>query len=262
MRLNKIKLSGFKSFLEPTTISFDTPLTGVVGPNGCGKSNIVDAIRWVIGESSASRLRGENLSDVIFGGTANRKPIGKAQVELIFDNTSNRFGGRFAEYNEISIKREITREGGSTYFLNQSSCRRRDIMDVLLGTGLGPRSYAVIEQGMISHLISATPEELRGYLEEAAQVSKYKEKRKEAEARMANVKENLNRINDLSIEVQQLEKLKEQAEIAHRYREWKQELQQVSAQIEAIESLWLREKLTQSEKKNKRKGSLFRKTPL
>lgn len=248
MRLNQIKLSGFKSFLEPTTLSFDTPLTGIVGPNGCGKSNIVDAIRWVVGESSAKQLRGENLSDVIFGGSSSRKPVGKAQVELIFDNSSKRFGGRFAEYNEISIKREITRETGSTYFLNQAPCRRRDIMDILLGTGLGPRSYAVIEQGMISHLISATPDELRSYLEEAAMVSKYKERRKEAESRIAHTRENIHRINDLSLEVEeQLKKVKSQAETAQIYREWKKELQLISAQLEALEIANLQKKLKQSE---------------
>ncbi len=248
MRLNKIKLSGFKSFLEPTTLLFDTPLTGIVGPNGCGKSNVVDAIRWVIGESSAKQLRGESLSDVIFAGSTSRKPVGKAQVELLFDNSAQRFGGRFAEYHEISIKREITRENGSTYFLNQTPCRRRDILDVLLGTGLGPRSYAVIEQGMISHLIAATPEELRGYLEEAAMVSKYKEKRKEAENRIANTRENIHRINDLSVEVEaQLEKVKVQAETAQIFKTQKAALQKVSAQLEALEMKGLQKKLKQNE---------------
>lgn len=248
MRLNQIKLSGFKSFLESTTLTLNTPLTGIVGPNGCGKSNIVDAIRWVVGESSAKQLRGENLSDVIFGGSSSRKPVGKAQVELIFDNSAKRFGGRFSEYHEISIKREITRDSGSTYFLNQSPCRRRDIMDILLGTGLGPRSYAVIEQGMISHLISATPEELRSYLEEAAMVSKYKERRKEAESRIAHTRENILRIQDLSSEVEeQLIKVKAQAETAQTYREWKKSLQFISAQLEALEIANLQKKLKQAE---------------
>lgn len=255
--LNQIKLSGFKTFLEPTTLVFDTPLTGIVGPNGCGKSNIVDAIRWVIGESSAKQLRGESLSDVIFSGSATRKPVGKAQVELIFDNRLGRFGDRFSEYSEISIKREMTLEGGSTYFLNQTPCRRRDIMDILLGTGLGPKNYAVVEQGMISHLISANPDELRGYLEEAAQISKYKERRKEAESRLERTRQNINRIKDLLLEVEvQLEKLKHQADIAKIYREWKKRLELISAQLIAIEIVELKKKCKQSESalEDKEKG--------
>jgi chromosome segregation protein len=243
MRLNKIKLSGFKSFLEPTTLAFSSSLTGVVGPNGCGKSNVVDAIRWVIGESSAKQLRGESLSDVIFAGSATRKPVGKTQVELRFDNAEQKLGGRFAHYHEISIKREMTREGGSSYFLNHSPCRRRDIIEILLGTGLGPRSYAVIEQGMISQLISATPEELRAYLEEAAMVSKYKEKRKEAENSMSKTRGNLNRINDLSLEVnERLEGVKGQVEAARSYRKWSQELKKASAQLELFSLFELKKK--------------------
>ena len=168
MELKSIKLVGFKSFADSTTISIRSHLTSIVGPNGCGKSNVVDAVRWVIGETSAKQLRGQSMSDVIFNGTTHRKPVGKAAVELLFDNSDGRIGGEFASFGEISVRREVEREGASSYFLNGTACRRRDILSVFLGTGLGSRSYAIIEQGMISRLIEAKPEEMRTHLEEAA----------------------------------------------------------------------------------------------
>jgi chromosome segregation protein len=178
MRLSTIKLSGFKSFVDPTTLHLPTNMTGIVGPNGCGKSNIIDAIRWVMGESAASRLRGDSLTDVIFSGSSARKPVSQATVELIFDNADHTITGEYAAFNEISVKRQVSRDGQSSYYLNGTKCRRRDITDLFLGTGLGPRSYSIIEQGMISQVIEAKPEELRVYLEEAAGISKYKERRK------------------------------------------------------------------------------------
>ena len=181
MRLKKIKLSGFKSFVDPTTIPMPSNLIGIVGPNGCGKSNVIDAVRWVMGESSAKHLRGDSMADVIFNGAAGRKPVGHAFVELVFDNSLGSLGGEYASYAEISIKRQVSRDGQSTYFLNGARCRRKDITDIFLGTGLGPRSYAIIEQGTISRLIEAKPEELRIFLEEAAGISKYKERRRETE---------------------------------------------------------------------------------
>jgi len=181
MRLSTIKLSGFKSFVDPTTLHLPTNMTGIVGPNGCGKSNIIDAIRWVMGESAASRLRGDSLTDVIFSGSSARKPVSQATVELIFDNSDHAITGEYAAYDEISVKRSVGRDGQSSYYLNGGKCRRRDITDLFLGTGLGPRSYSIIEQGMISQIIEARPEDLRVYLEEAAGISKYKERRRETE---------------------------------------------------------------------------------
>ncbi|MDX1506156.1 MAG: AAA family ATPase, partial [Spongiibacter sp.] len=172
MRLKSIKLAGFKSFVDPTTAHFPTNLSAVLGPNGCGKSNIIDAVRWVMGESSAKNLRGESMTDVIFNGSVNRKPVGQASIELVFDNSAGKLGGEYARYAEIAIRRKVTREGTSEYFLNGTKCRRRDITDIFLGTGLGPRSYAIIEQGMISRLIESKPEELRVFIEEAAGISK------------------------------------------------------------------------------------------
>ena len=171
MRLKKIKLAGFKSFVDPTTITLPSNLTGIVGPNGCGKSNVIDAVRWVMGESSAKNLRGDSMADVIFNGSTSRKPVGQASIELGFDNSDGSLGGQYANYSEISVKRQVTRDGQSSYFLNGVRCRRRDITDVFLGTGLGPRSYSIIEQGMISRLIEAKPEELRVDLAEAAGIS-------------------------------------------------------------------------------------------
>jgi len=227
MRLNRIKIAGFKSFVDPTDLSLPSPLVGIVGPNGCGKSNTIDAVRWVMGESSAKHLRGESMDDVIFTGSSSRKPVGQASVELIFDNSDGSVGGEYAAYAEISIRREVARDGQSKYALNNVRCRRRDIRDIFLGTGLGPRSYAIIEQGMISRLIEAKPEELRVYLEEAAGISKYKERRRETENRIRHTRDNLDRLNDLREEVdKQLAHLKRQASTAERYQSLKSEERQ------------------------------------
>jgi chromosome segregation protein len=235
MRLTTIKLSGFKSFVDPTVLHLPTNMTGVVGPNGCGKSNIIDAIRWVMGESAASRLRGDALSDVIFSGSHGRKPVGSATVELIFDNSDGLVVGEFAKYNEISVKRTASRDGQSQYFLNGGRCRRRDITDLFLGTGLGARSYSIIEQGMISEIISAHPDELRGYLEEAAGISKYKERRKETESRIKATRENLDRLNDVREEVdKQLEHLNRQAKAATRWQGLKAEQTRREAEMRGL----------------------------
>ncbi len=218
MRLDRIKLAGFKSFVDPTTIPTPGNLIGIVGPNGCGKSNIIDAVRWVMGESSAKHLRGESMADVIFNGSSSRKPVGLASVELVFDNGEGKAPGEFAKFPEISIKRQVTRDGQSTYLLNGTRCRRKDITDLFLGTGLGSRSYAIIEQGTISRLIEAKPSELRDLIEEAAGISKYKERRHETELRMGHTQENLDRLLDLRDEVsKQLDSLKRQAKKAERF---------------------------------------------
>ncbi|GIX37494.1 MAG: chromosome partition protein Smc [Silanimonas sp.] len=236
MRLSTIKLAGFKSFVDPTTLHLPTNMTGIVGPNGCGKSNIIDAVRWVMGESSASRLRGDSLTDVIFSGSSSRKPVSQATVELIFDNSDQTIGGEFAKYNEISVKRSVSRDGQSSYFLNGARCRRRDITDLFLGTGLGPRSYSIIEQGMISQVIEAKPEELRLFLEEAAGISKYKERRRETENRIKSTRDNLDRLNDLREEIdKQLEHLKRQARAAEQYQALQAEHREKDAQIKALE---------------------------
>jgi chromosome segregation protein len=220
VRLTQIKLSGFKSFVDPTTIGTPGQLVGIVGPNGCGKSNVIDAVRWVLGESKASALRGESMQDVIFNGAGERKPVGRASVELFFDNSQGRIGGQWGQYAELSIKRVLTRDGDSSYYINNIPVRRRDIHDLFLGTGLGPRAYAIIEQGMISRVIEAKPEELRIFLEEAAGVSKYKERRKETESRIADTRKNLARVEDIRQELgAQLEKLETQAKVATEYRE-------------------------------------------
>ncbi len=232
MRLKSIKLAGFKSFVEPTTVSFPGNLCAIVGPNGCGKSNIIDAVRWVMGESSAVKLRGEALTDVIFSGSGGRKPTTQASIELLFDNSDGRIGGQYAEYAEIAVRRQVTRDGQSTYFLNGTRCRRRDITDVFLGTGFGPRSYSIIEQGMVSQLVAARPDELRGYLEEAAGISRYKERRRETENRIRHTRENLERLNDLREELdRQLTHLQRQARAAERYRELKAEESAVRAEL-------------------------------
>jgi chromosome segregation protein len=236
MRLTTIKLAGFKSFVDPTTLHLPTNMTGVVGPNGCGKSNIIDAIRWVMGESAASRLRGDSLTDVIFSGSNVRKPVGQATVELIFDNADGTIQGEYAQYAEISVKRQVTRDGQSFYFLNGGRCRRRDITDLFLGTGLGPRSYSIIEQGMISQIIEAHPEELRTHLEEAAGISKYKERRKETESRIKSTRENLDRVKDVRDEVdKQLEHLNRQARAAERWKALKEEQTRKEAELRALE---------------------------
>ena len=218
MRLNSIKLSGFKSFAEPTNFLLPGQLVGVVGPNGCGKSNIMDAVRWVLGESKASELRGESMQDVIFNGTNTRKPSSRASVELVFDNADHRAGGQWSQFPEIAVKRVLTRDGGSSYYINNQPVRRRDVQDVFLGTGLGPRAYAIIGQGTISRIIESKPEELRLFLEEAAGVSKYKERRRETENRLSDTRENLTRVEDILRELNaNLEKLEKQAEVAQRY---------------------------------------------
>ena len=219
MRLNSIKLSGFKSFAEPTNFLLPGQLVGVVGPNGCGKSNIMDAVRWVLGESKASELRGESMQDVIFNGTTSRKAASRASVELVFDNADHRAGGQWGQFGEIAVKRVLTRDGGSSYFINNQPVRRRDVQDVFLGTGLGPRAYAIIGQGTISRIIESKPEELRLFLEEAAGVSKYKERRRETENRLSDTRENLTRVEDILRELgSNLEKLEKQAEVAQKYQ--------------------------------------------
>jgi chromosome segregation protein len=236
MRLKSIKLAGFKSFVDPTTVTFPSNMTAVVGPNGCGKSNIIDAVRWVMGESSAKNLRGESMTDVIFNGASGRKPVGQASIELVFDNSDGTLLGEYAAYSEICIKRIVNRQSESIYQLNGSRCRRKDITDIFLGTGLGPRSYAIIEQGTISKLIEAKPDELRIFVEEAAGISKYKERRRDTENRIRRTRENLERLTDIRDELErQLQHLKRQARTAERYREMKEEERQVEAQHMAIQ---------------------------
>ncbi|MGH8154787.1 MAG: chromosome segregation protein SMC [Rhodanobacteraceae bacterium] len=246
MRLSTIKLAGFKSFVDPTVLHLPTNLTGVCGPNGCGKSNIIDAVRWVMGESAASRLRGEAITDVIFSGSSGRKPVGQATVELVFDNSDGALAGEYAAYNEVSVKRSVGRDGQSDYYLNGGRCRRRDITDLFLGTGLGARSYSIVEQGVISEIVESRPEQLRVHLEEAAGVSRYKERRKETESRIKATRENLDRVKDVREEVEkQLEHLNRQARAAERWNKLKEErslregelralnYRSVSAQLEA-----------------------------
>ena len=201
MRLKQIKLAGFKSFVDPTTVPFPDNLTAIVGPNGCGKSNLIDAVRWVMGESSAKNLRGDSMTDVIFNGSTARKPIGQASIELVFDNSDGTITGEYASFNEISVRRQVNRESQSTYSLNGSVCRKKDITNIFLGTGLGPRSYAIIEQGMISKLIESKPQELRIFIEEAAGISKYKERRRETENRIRHTRDNLDRLSDIREEL-------------------------------------------------------------
>ena len=236
MRLKSIKLAGFKSFVDPTTVQFPGNMCAVVGPNGCGKSNIIDAVRWVMGESSAKTLRGESMTDVIFNGTTSRQPVSQASIELIFDNTEGKVAGEFAAYNEISVRRLVTREAQSEYYLNGAKCRRRDITDLFLGTGLGPRSYAIIEQGVVSRLIESKPEELRVFIEEAAGISKYKERRRETENRMRRTGENLERLTDLRDELQRnLAHLDRQARAAEKYAELRAEERQLQGELFAIQ---------------------------
>jgi chromosome segregation protein len=235
MRLSTIKLAGFKSFADPTVLHFSTNLTGICGPNGCGKSNIIDALRWVMGESAASRLRGEAITDVIFSGSSGRKPVGQATVELIFDNTDGTLGGEYATFNEVSVKRSVGRDGQSDYYLNGVRCRRRDITDLFLGTGLGARSYSIIEQGVISEIVESHPEQLRMHLEEAAGVSRYKERRKETESRIKATRENLDRVKDVREEVEkQLDHLNRQARAAERWKKLKEERALREAELRAL----------------------------
>ncbi len=227
MRLTKLKLAGFKSFVDPTAVALPGQLVGVVGPNGCGKSNIMDAVRWVLGESKASELRGESMMDVIFNGSTNRKPVSRASVELIFDNTLGRALGQWSQYAELSVKRTLTRQGQSDYYINNLKVRRKDITDLFLGTGLGPRAYAIIGQGMISRIIEAKPDDLRVFLEEAAGVTRYKERRKETQGRLEDTRENLLRVEDIREELgHQIERLEGQAEVARRYHALSEQLTQ------------------------------------
>src|SRR6478609_4618493 len=236
LRLTSVKLSGFKSFVDPTSIAVPGQLVGVVGPNGCGKSNVIDAVRWVLGESSAKQLRGEHMQDVIFNGSTERKPVGRASVELVFDNSMGRIGGAWAAYNEISVKRVLTREGDSSYYINGQHVRRKDVQDIFLGTGLGPRAYSIIEQGMISRVITSKPEELRVFLEEAAGVSKYRERRRETELRLEDTRENLSRVGDIQSELgTQIEHLAQQAEVAAKYQELQGQLYAANAEVQSLE---------------------------
>jgi chromosome segregation protein len=235
MRLTKLKIAGFKSFVDPTTVTFPSSLTGVVGPNGCGKSNIIDAVRWVMGEISAKHLRGESMADVIFNGSASRKPLGAASVELVFDNSEGKIGGPYANYSEVALRRAVSRDGNSDYFINGLKVRRKDITQLFLGTGLGTRSYAIIEQGMISRVIEARPDDLRAFLEEAAGISRYKERRRETESRIGHTRENLERLNDLREEVEkQIRHLQRQAATARRYQTLKEEERKLLAELLAL----------------------------
>jgi chromosome segregation protein len=235
MRLTKIKLAGFKSFVDPTQVSFPSNLSGIVGPNGCGKSNIIDAVRWVMGELSAKHLRGDSMADVVFNGSGSRKPVGSASVELVFDNSDGKIGGPYASYNEVSLKRMVSRDGTSAYFINGVRCRRKDITQLFLGTGLGSRSYAIIEQGMISRVIESKPEDMRSFIEEAAGISRYKERRRETESRIAETRENLERLQDLRDEVEkQIRHLQRQAATARRYQGFKEQERRLTAEVLAL----------------------------
>jgi len=235
MRLKQIKLAGFKSFVDPTTVPFPDNLTAIVGPNGCGKSNLIDAVRWVMGESSAKNLRGDSMTDVIFNGSNARKPIGQASIELVFDNSDGTITGEYASFNEIAVKRQVNREAQSIYYLNGSVCRKKDITNIFLGTGLGPRSYAIIEQGMISRLIESKPHELRIFIEEAAGISKYKERRRETENRIRHTRDNLDRLSDLREELgRQLAHLQRQATSAEKYRKFKAKERDLKSELIAL----------------------------
>lgn len=256
MRLKKLKMAGFKSFVDPTTVNFQTNLAGIVGPNGCGKSNIIDAVRWVMGESSAKQLRGESMSDVIFNGSSSRKQVGQASVELYFDNSDASLGGEYAKYNEISIRREVGRDGISNYYFNNSNCRRKDIIDIFLGTGLGANSYGIISQGTISQFIEAKPDDLKVYLDEAAGISKYKERRRETENRIKHTRENLARLNDIRDELEkQLTNLKNQANKAELYKKHKQTERLLKAEVNALYWQNLNDKFNELEIKIKEEES-------
>ncbi|KCY65949.1 recF/RecN/SMC N terminal domain protein, partial [Acinetobacter baumannii 1288284] len=248
MRLSSLKLSGFKSFADSTTLNFKANRTAVVGPNGCGKSNVIDAIRWVMGESNARQLRGGSMQDVIFTGTSKRKPVGVASVELRFDNTYGKLGGSYNAYNELAVRRQVTREGKSEYFLNGTRCRRRDITDIFLGTGLGPRSYAVIEQGMINRLVDAKPEEMRVFIEEAAGVSRYQARRRETLQHLEHTEQNLSRLDDIALELKsQLKTLKRQSEAAVQYKTLESQIRTLKIEIlsfQAEKSVRLQEEYT------------------
>ena len=254
MQLKSIKLSGFKSFVDPTHFELPGQLIGVVGPNGCGKSNIIDAVRWVLGESRASELRGESMQDVIFNGSGLRKPSGRASVELIFDNADGRAQGQWSSFAELSVKRVLTRDGNSSYYINNQVVRRKDVQDIFLGTGLGPRAYAIIGQGTISRILESKPEELRVFLEEAAGVSKYKERRKETAARLEDTQENLVRVQDILRELeQQLARLEAQAQVASRHNE-------LQTQMKAQQQLLWFVKQTESGKEQEKHANSIRET--
>ena len=249
MRLKKLQVSGFKSFVDPTDIRLPADLVAVVGPNGCGKSNIIDAVRWVMGEVSAKMLRGDSMEDVIFNGSTSRKPVGKAAVELLFDNSDGSAGGNFARFAEIAVKRTLSRDGHSTYLINGVKTRRRDVLDLFRGTGLGPRSYSIIEQGMVSRIVEARPDELRLFVEEAAGISKYRDRRRETERRIGHTRENLDRVADIRDELdKQLRRLKRQAGAARRYKTMKEEARLVTGQLLALKLLALDEKLGEQDR--------------
>jgi len=249
MRLKKLQISGFKSFVDPTDIRLPADLVAVVGPNGCGKSNIIDAVRWVMGESSAKTLRGDQMADVIFNGSTARKPVGKAAVELLFDNTDGAAGGSFAGFAEIAVKRTLSRDGHSNYFINRVKTRRKDVLDLFRGTGLGARSYSLIEQGMVSRIVEARPEDLRLFVEEAAGTSKYKDRRRETETRIAHTRENLDRVADIRDELdKQLRRLKRQASQAKRYRELKDAERVAAGQLIALQLAELEARLSAHER--------------
>ena len=249
MRLSKLQIAGFKSFVDPTDIRLPADLVAVVGPNGCGKSNIIDAVRWVMGETSAKLLRGDNMADVIFNGSSARKPVGKASVELIFDNSDGSATGNFARFSEISVKRTLSRDGHSNYFINRIKTRRKDVLDLFRGTGLGPRSYSIIEQGMVSRIVEARPEDLRAFVEEAAGTSKYKDRRRETETRIDRTRENLERVADIRDELdKQLRRLKRQAGSAKRYQSLREEQHLMNGQLLLLKLRAMDEKLAQQDR--------------
>ncbi len=254
MRLSKIKLSGFKSFVDPTTIAFPGNLMGIVGPNGCGKSNIIDAIRWVLGEGSAKTLRGDSMADVIFNGSSSRKPVGRASIELTFDNSDGALAGAYAGYSEVGIRRVVSRDGMSQYYLNNTRCRRKDITQILLGTGLGSNGYSIIEQGTISRLVEAKPDDMRAFLEEAAGISKYKERRRETEHRIRHTRDNLDRLNDLREELEkQLDHLQRQARAASRYKDLKTKQRKIKAELLVLRILELEAEVNGEESRRNQK---------
>ena len=252
MRLKSLKLAGFKSFVDPIQIEFPGIMCGIVGPNGCGKSNIIDAIKWVKGELSAKSLRSESLQDVIFNGSDNRKPVSHCSVELVFDNSENFLGGEYLKFEEVSVKREMGRDGQSTYFINNAVARRRDVQDLFLGTGLGSNSYAIIEQGIISSLVGAKPEELRSYVEEAAGITKYKERKRETESRIKRTAENISRLKDLEDEVKRsIRRLNAEANLTTKYKKLREQEQQFQKFLINAELKKLEERKKASEKENK-----------
>ena len=249
MRLQQIKVSGFKSFVDPTAVHLTADMVGIVGPNGCGKSNVIDAVRWVMGESSARNLRGESMADVIFNGSRTRKPVGKASVELVFSNSDGRLGGAWGQYSEISVRRTLTRDGQSLYFLNKAKCRRRDIVDLFRGTGLGARSYSIIEQGMVTRVVESKPEELRTFVEEAAGISRYKDRRRETESRIRHTRENLERVEDIRSELAtRLRRLKRQSNAARRFKVLKGEERLLHGRLLALRYLDLSRQLEQQDR--------------